>query len=113
MPPGDDPIPPPWRTVNALRAVLVGTVALTAAGIVIAAAFATGARRQLTTVGLLSANGAPPAMIRRVLFLQGAIAGAAGSLVGLGLAAAVLVGLSGRLDLLFLSTTTASAGGRA
>ena len=86
---GDEAVPPGRR--HRAAGEVVGNVVLTAAGIVIAAAFAAGTRRQLTTIGLLSANGAPPALVRRVLLLEGAIAGALGTLAGLTLAAAILV----------------------
>jgi putative ABC transport system permease protein len=68
---------------------VVGVLTLTAAGIIIAAAFATSARRQLATVGQLSANGASPRLIRRTLALQGTWSGVAGSVVG------VAVGVGG------------------
>lgn len=70
--------------------LLLGGVALITAGIVIAAAFAVGARRQLTTLGHLSCAGAPPALTRRYLVLQGAVAGALGSATGLALGAATM-----------------------
>jgi putative ABC transport system permease protein len=62
---------------------VIGVLTLTATGIIIAAAFATSARRQLATVGQLSANGAPPRLVRRTLSLQGTWSGAAGSVVGI------------------------------
>jgi len=70
--------------------LLGGAAWLTVVGIVIVAAFAVSARRQLVTLGQLAANGAEPATLRRVLFLQGTIAGVAGSAVGLGLGTLVL-----------------------
>ena len=70
-----------------------GAVGLTVLGIVIAAAFAAGARRQLATLGQLAANGATPAQLRRVLFLQGTVTGLIGSAAGLGLGALGLVAL--------------------
>jgi putative ABC transport system permease protein len=60
-----------------------GAAGLTVLGIVITAAFAAGARRQLVTLGQLSANGAPPAVLRRALFLQGSMTGLAGAALGL------------------------------
>jgi len=72
---------------------VAGVIALAATGIVIAAAFATSARRQLVTVGLLSASGAGERAIRRTLALQGMWTGLAGSIVGVALGVAgVLVG---------------------
>ena len=53
----------------------------------ISAAFAVGARRQLHTLGLLAANGAPPSVVRGAVVWQGVWVGAIGSLVGLGLGA--------------------------
>ncbi len=69
---------------------VIGAVVLTVVGIVIAAAFAAGARRQLATLGQLAANGAPPPVLRRVLFLQGTWTGLVGTVVGFGLAALML-----------------------
>ena len=77
---------------------VVGALSLAVTGIIVAAAFATSARRQLVTVGLLSSNGAPEGMIRRSLALQGSWAGLVGSLLGV---AAGLVGvqaLRGRIE---------------
>jgi putative ABC transport system permease protein len=67
-----------------------GAIALAATGIIVAAAFATSARRQLATVGQLAANGASERLIRSSLALQGAWTGLAGSLLG-GAAAVVAV----------------------
>lgn len=80
---------------------LVGAVVLTVVGIVIAAAFAAGARRQLSTLGQLSANGAAPAVLRRVLFLQGTWTGVLGVVVGLGLGAVGLAVLAPHADRMF------------
>lgn len=70
---------------------VAGVVAFIAVGIVIAAAFATSARRQLATVGQLSANGASERLIRRTLGLQGMWTAALGAMLGiaLGIAAAL------------------------
>lgn len=62
---------------------VTGVLALTAAGIIIAAAFATSARRQLATVGQLAANGASPRLIRRTLSLQGTWSGGIGAGIGI------------------------------
>jgi putative ABC transport system permease protein len=62
---------------------IAGTLVLAVAGIVIAAAFATSARRQLTTLGQLAANGAPPPLLRRVVAAQGLITGAVGTAAGI------------------------------
>ena len=71
--------------------VLVGgVVALAIVGIVISGAFAVGARRQLVTLGQLSANGADEHLLRRTLSLQGLLSGAIGSVVGFGAGVVVL-----------------------
>jgi putative ABC transport system permease protein len=62
-----------------------GAVALLVVGTVIAAAFAVGARRQLRSIGLLSAAGASPRTVRWFLLAQGVVGGALGSLLGVGL----------------------------
>ena len=77
---------------------VIGAIALTVVGIVIAAAFAAGARRQLATLGQLAANGASPAVLRRVLFLQGTWTGVLGAALGLGLAAATLAAAAPHVD---------------
>lgn len=77
---------------------VIGALVLTVAGIVIAAAFAAGARRQLATLGQLAANGAPPPVLRRVLFLQGTWTGLVGTAVGFGLAALVLAAAAPHAD---------------
>jgi putative ABC transport system permease protein len=77
---------------------VIGAVALTVVGIVITAAFAAGARRQLVTLGQLAANGAPPRTLRRTLFLQGTWTGIVGSVAGLGLAAVALTALAPHLE---------------
>lgn len=77
---------------------VIGALVLTVVGIVIASAFAAGARRQLTTLGQLAANGADPAVLRGVLFLQGTWAGLIGSALGLVLGGAGLVALAPHAD---------------
>ncbi len=77
---------------------VIGALVLTVAGIVIAAAFAAGAGRQLTMIGQLAANGAPPATLRCVLFLQGTWTGFLGVALGLGLAAAALAVAAPHVD---------------
>lgn len=69
-----------WSTV-------IGALALAVLGIVIAAAFAVGARRQLRTLGILASNGASPAALRAVVLWQGAWTGLLGSAAGLALGA--------------------------
>jgi putative ABC transport system permease protein len=65
---------------------VAGVLSLAALGVIIAAAFATSARRQLATVGQLAANGASPRLIRRTLSLQGTWSGAVGAGGGIVLA---------------------------
>jgi putative ABC transport system permease protein len=65
---------------------VAGVLSLAALGVIIAAAFATSARRQLATVGQLAANGASPRLIRRTLSLQGTWSGAVGAAGGIVLA---------------------------
>ncbi len=74
-----------------------GVLALTVLGIIVAAAFASSARRQLVTIGQLSSNGADPRTIRSTLALQGAWSGLAGSLFGVSLALVGLAAVGGRL----------------
>jgi putative ABC transport system permease protein len=85
---------------------VAGAVGLTVLGIVISAAFAASARRQLTTLGQLAANGATPALLRRVLFLQGTVTGVIGTAAGLAIGGALLVGARERMsDLVDRSTS--------
>jgi putative ABC transport system permease protein len=65
---------------------LGGAVALLVLGTVIAAAFAVGARRQLRSIGLLSASGASPRTVRWFLIAQGAVGGFVGAALGVGAA---------------------------
>jgi putative ABC transport system permease protein len=65
---------------------VAGGVAIIVLGTVITAAFAISARRQLHVIGLLSASGAPPRTVQRLLVSQGALTGALGAMVGIGIA---------------------------
>lgn len=60
-----------------------GVLALVAVGIIVVAAFATSARRQLVTIGQLSSNGASEKVVRRTLALQGTWTGVVGAALGL------------------------------
>lgn len=71
--------------------LVLGALVLTVAGIVISAAFAVGARRQLVTLGQLSASGASPTTVRTALVLQGTVTGLVGSAAGLVLAGGLLL----------------------
>ncbi len=63
--------------------IVVGALALAVVGIVIAAAFTVGARRQLVLLGQLSANGASESILKRTLVLQGTVTGITGAVVGI------------------------------
>jgi len=72
------------NTTQAVNWTLVaGMIALAISGVVISGAFAVGARRQLVTLGQLSANGAGERLLKRMLSLQGAWSGVLGTGVGL------------------------------
>lgn len=68
-----------------------GALALTVLGVIVAAAFASSARRQLVTLGQLAANGATQGLMRRTLALQGAWSGIFGSVFGIGAAIVTLL----------------------
>jgi putative ABC transport system permease protein len=70
-----------------------GAAGLTVLGVVITAAFAAGARRQLVVLGQLSANGAPPTVLRRALLLQGSMTGLVGAAVGLAAGGVILAAI--------------------
>jgi putative ABC transport system permease protein len=59
-------------------------------GIVVSAAFAVSGRRQLVTIGQLSASGTDQAVLRRYLALQGTWSGAVGVVAGVGLGLGLL-----------------------
>ena len=89
-----------WETFSFVGGVL----ALSATGLIAAAAFVVGARRQLRELGILGAAGGEPSHARAVVALTGTTLGFAGGLmgcvVGLGLAYAAhpyLDGLIGRV----------------
>ncbi|HUR85801.1 MAG TPA: FtsX-like permease family protein [Solirubrobacteraceae bacterium] len=64
--------------------LVISGIALLIMGLVVAAAFAIGARRQLRVLGLLSAAaGADERHVRRLSVLQGALCGGAGAIAGL------------------------------
>ncbi len=74
---------------------IAGVLALVAVGIIVAAAFATSARRQLATLGQLAANGATPTVLRRTLSLQGFWTGVLGGVGGIGVGLLALPFLRG------------------
>lgn len=73
----------PWSSV-----LLILEFAVLA--VIIAAAFATSARRQLVTVGQLGANGAPGSVVRMSLAFQGLWSGVVGLVISAALFAALL-----------------------
>ena len=73
-------------------------IALAVMAVLISAAFATSARRQLTTIGQLSANGAPGRLIQRALAWQGVWSGLGGVIVAAGIVASVLTLGKSRMD---------------
>lgn len=77
---------------------VIGALALSVLGIIIASAFATSARRQLVTLGQLSSNGADQGLLRRTMALQGSWSGLVGSLTGMGLGFVGLVAGRGTIE---------------
>ena len=85
----------PWYDPTSLQTGMAwgfvgGVLALIAVGIIVAAAFATSARRQMVTIGQLSSNGASESVVRRTLALQGTWTGVVGAVVGVALGLAIL-----------------------
>jgi putative ABC transport system permease protein len=75
-------------------AALGGTaLALFGTGLVAAAAFVMGARRQLRALGLVAAAGGDPGQVRRVVLMGGVVLGAVGSVLGVGLGLLLSVAL--------------------
>jgi putative ABC transport system permease protein len=67
-----------------LVAMQVGfAVALFLIGLIVSAAFAVGARRQLRQLGLVAANGGDPRQVGRVITLQGTLTALLGSFAGI------------------------------
>jgi putative ABC transport system permease protein len=75
-----------------------GLVALAIVGIVISGAFAVSARRQLVTLGQLSANGADETLLRRSLSMQGLWCGLLGTVLGIAAAACTLAAMRGHIE---------------
>lgn len=67
-------------------------------GLIVAAAFVVGARRQLRTIGLVGAAGGEPRHVKRLVLSAGAILGSFGSVVGIGAGIAIAVALSPQFD---------------
>ncbi len=83
------------------RGWVYGTLAMAVLGVIVAAAFAVSGRRQLVTVGQLSAQGASAPTIRRFLGLQGSVSGVGGAVIGV---------IAGRV--IWLAVTSDTAHGR-
>jgi putative ABC transport system permease protein len=79
-------------TANA-GAFAAGALALFGTGLIVAAAFVVGARRQLRTLGLLGAQGGEPRHLRAAVLFGGVALGLAGSLLG------VVLGVAGAFAL--------------
>jgi len=91
----------PWQPDQAGELTLgwvMGAMAFLAFGIVIAAAFATSARKQLLSVGQLSANGASTRLIGRMLSWQGLWSGLLGGVAGAAAGLALLPVVSERAE---------------
>ncbi len=86
----------PQTTVNWI--LVAGIVALAIVGIVISGAFAVGARRQLVTLGQLSANGADERLLRLTLSLEGLLSGVIGSVLGFAAGVVFLVLMRGHFE---------------
>lgn len=76
---------------------LGATMLMGALGIVVGAAFAISGRRQLVTLGQLSATGADASVVHRFLALQGTWTGLAGASLGVGGAAAFVAAFGDNL----------------
>ena len=81
-----------------LVAALVAGVMLAVVAFVAATAYATGARRRLRELGLLTANGATPAHVRLAMLGEAGAAGVLGAGAGLVMALAALTFASGTLQ---------------
>ncbi|HEV8564765.1 MAG TPA: FtsX-like permease family protein [Actinomycetota bacterium] len=74
------------------------TLLLLGSGLIVRAAFAVGARRQLRTLGLIGAAGAEPRHLRATVLMGGVTLGAVGSLAGVGVGVAGAFALHPHLD---------------
>ena len=74
---------------------LVVLVGLLEVVLLVGAAFAVAARRQVRDLGLLAVSGGAAADVRRVLLAQGLVLGVGSSLVGVAVGTAVFLGLPG------------------
>jgi putative ABC transport system permease protein len=76
---------------------LAGAIAMGILGIIVASAFAVSGRRQLVTIGQLSATGADASVLRRFLALQGTWSGVAGTILGMAGGAALVAALDDQI----------------
>lgn len=78
--------------------ILVGMLEVV---LLVGAAFAVAARRQVRDLGLLAANGGSGQDVRRVLLAQGLVLGVLSSVVGTAAGTALFLGAHGRLESVF------------
>ena len=88
----------PERFMPVVITYTLGTTGLFLVGIVVSAAFAVSARRQLRTLGLVAANGASPSVLARLMAAQGVVTGLVGTIVGLALGVTGLAALAPHLN---------------
>ncbi|MBA2337628.1 MAG: FtsX-like permease family protein [Acidimicrobiia bacterium] len=69
---------------------LVGALLLAEVALVAGAAYATGTRRRLREIGLLTANGATDRHVRLIVIGEGLVAGVLGAAIGIGMGLVVL-----------------------
>ena len=88
------------RIVAGGTAFAGAALALFGTGLIAAAAFVVGAKRQLRTLGLVGSAGGEPRHVRAVVAMGGVSLGLVGSLVGVGLGIGLAFALRPKLDLL-------------
>lgn len=79
------------RSIATGIAFVAGLIALCATGLIAAAAFSVGTRRQLRTLGLVGAAGGEPRQLRWIVVLGGSVLGLTGSVVGSAVGIAVVL----------------------
>ncbi len=70
------------RTNDRVFLYLYGALGMAAFGLIVSAALAIGARRQLRALGLIGANGASPSQAGLLTLMQGALLGVVGAVAG-------------------------------
>lgn len=94
----DEPPAPTDRLLPVVVLYTIGTIGLFVVGIVVSAAFAVSARRQLRLLGLAGSNGADPRQLRLVVTAQGILTGLAGVLVAAVVSTGALVAVAPHLN---------------